>query len=149
MPQAFLYYRAGYWQVGQQCGGSRRWWDADDASILPGLITAQWRAWDRAAGAFEDAPSIRITSRGEYEREVQEKAVSLGDVVLRTSTLTPQARALGIYVLQGGGRTLVNGRPCYKLDDSGITAFLYHRGSAMTPDRPDFLRKELIHNMYS
>ena len=84
-----------------------------------------------------------------------EKAASLGDVALHASTPTLQAGKLGIYVLQDGGRTLVNGRPFYKLDDSGSTAFLYHyknghwkvgkdtgdancwlnaRDSAMTPD---------------
>ena len=59
-----------------------------------------------------------------------EKAASLGDVALHASTPTLQAGKLGIYVLQDGGRTLVNGRPFYKLDDSGSTAFLYYYGGA-------------------
>ena len=67
--QHFCTTKNGHWKVGKDTGDANCWLNARDSAMTPDLITAQWRVWDGTVKSWEDAPSVGITSRGEYGNE--------------------------------------------------------------------------------
>ena len=58
------------------------------------------------------------------EAEARAQARAVGDAMFRADGAQHKGEFAGTYELQGGGRTLVNGRPTYKR--AGKEEFLYH-----------------------